>query len=58
MVPILTLLITIIVVGFVICYFFRHPIKSLKAIFYSVIVFTVGAAVVGLGLWALLAQVG
>ena len=45
-VVVLALLITIIVVGLAVCYFIRHPLKSLKTILLSVIVLAVGTTVV------------
>ena len=44
-VVVLALLIAIIAVGLAVCYFIRHPLKSLKTILLSVIVLAVGTAV-------------
>ena len=45
-VVVLALLIAIIAVGLAVCYFIRHPLKSLKTILLSVIVLAVGTTVV------------
>ena len=56
-VVVLALLIAIIAVGLAVCYFIRHPLKSLKTILLSVIVLAVGTAVV-LGGFFLIAMLG
>ena len=56
-VVVLALLIAIIAVGLAVCYFIRHPLKSLKMIMLSVMVFAVGTSVL-LGGFFLIAMLG
>jgi hypothetical protein len=51
----MTLILTILLMGFVLCYFIRHPLKSMKFMFLSLTFFAVGYILI-IGLFYLLLQ--